>query len=384
MRVLRQRASHSSVITSYPYRYNAQLHTYLGMLTLYRSLHSAPVRSTSTSRGAALREAPTAARRAAYHHFENAVKVAARAKTLQNNIFAKRMRLYRARMAHLQEQSILHREQLWRTLRDDAWVFRSEPWDEAASVSTPSTPRKRKRKWSSSNTPVETDTDAERSDLHDIETELETGFGSDESISSQRDAAAEAFEGPAQLLEAFADHFEAPPDAAGLPDAAAPHEVQSDAPAAPATADPDETLFLPATEWAVECAQMYMKLVRELFSTMLTAAAIATGHFRVTSAEASAHRPLLSRDIRAARAASRRERSLFASMSGAVSTPALEATVGVAEDRNLRWRRTMEDTHRYIHNFGNVLGQTYLAVFDGHAGRHAADWCFEHLHQVRA
>ena len=97
--------------------------------------------------------------------------------------------------------------------------------------------------------------------------------------------------------------------------------------------------------------------------------------------------------------------------------------VGVTEDRNKKCRRTMEDTHAYLYNFLstpapnvptsdgdstssskqsettkgtnentlNFLGNNhsshvvetdngYFAIFDGHAGTFAADWCGKKLH----
>ncbi|KAL4802117.1 phosphatase 2C-like domain-containing protein [Aspergillus unguis] len=87
--------------------------------------------------------------------------------------------------------------------------------------------------------------------------------------------------------------------------------------------------------------------------------------------------------------------------------------VGVTEDRNKKCRRTMEDTHAYLYNFlGNpvpssqnddsdqssILGDTspktgeltpavetdngYFAIFDGHAGTFAAQWCGKKLHLI--
>ncbi|KAI9883099.1 MAG: Chitin synthase, class 7 [Watsoniomyces obsoletus] len=94
------------------------------------------------------------------------------------------------------------------------------------------------------------------------------------------------------------------------------------------------------------------------------------------------------------------------SLPGARSTFA----VGVTEDRNKKCRRTMEDTHSYLYNFLNTPApalpsdQTtptthdaavsksssnmietdngYFAIFDGHAGTFAADWCGKKLHGI--
>ncbi|KAF8449727.1 phosphatase 2C-like domain-containing protein [Kalaharituber pfeilii] len=75
--------------------------------------------------------------------------------------------------------------------------------------------------------------------------------------------------------------------------------------------------------------------------------------------------------------------------------------VGVTEDRNRKCRRTMEDTHSYLYNFMSTptdvssicvstddcgtMTETdngYFAIFDGHAGTYAADWCGKKLHLV--
>ncbi|KAI9676627.1 MAG: Protein phosphatase 2C 1 [Trizodia sp. TS-e1964] len=95
--------------------------------------------------------------------------------------------------------------------------------------------------------------------------------------------------------------------------------------------------------------------------------------------------------------------------------------VGVAEDKNKRCRRTMEDTHSYLYNFlstpapfvgsetslpslstadesltptdshSSVVATAaevietdngYFAIFDGHAGTFAADWCGKKLHVI--
>ncbi|CCH61615.1 hypothetical protein TBLA_0F00700 [Henningerozyma blattae CBS 6284] len=56
--------------------------------------------------------------------------------------------------------------------------------------------------------------------------------------------------------------------------------------------------------------------------------------------------------------------------------------VGVAENKNARFRRTMEDVHTFVKNFASRLDWGYFAVFDGHAGIQASKWCGSHLHTV--
>lgn len=100
-------------------------------------------------------------------------------------------------------------------------------------------------------------------------------------------------------------------------------------------------------------------------------------------------------------------------------TPNSSFLVGVTEDKNKKCRRTMEDTHSYLYNFlgtpapalpieGNLsrsktndsagfnLKQVpsdpashvvetdngYFAIFDGHAGTFAAEWCGKKLHVI--
>ena len=42
----------------------------------------------------------------------------------------------------------------------------------------------------------------------------------------------------------------------------------------------------------------------------------------------------------------------------------------------------MEDAHSYVFDYDGVHGQGFFAVFDGHAGREAADWCGKNFYQV--
>ncbi|KAJ6439910.1 protein phosphatase 2C [Purpureocillium lavendulum] len=94
------------------------------------------------------------------------------------------------------------------------------------------------------------------------------------------------------------------------------------------------------------------------------------------------------------------------------SVPGPKSTfrVGVWEDRNKKCRRTMEDTHAFLYNFldtpdlsveaGDKGAKSekdaadtaekeavqsdngYFAIFDGHAGTFAADWCGKKLHII--
>ncbi|VDB96493.1 unnamed protein product [Peniophora sp. CBMAI 1063] len=52
---------------------------------------------------------------------------------------------------------------------------------------------------------------------------------------------------------------------------------------------------------------------------------------------------------------------------------------GVADEKGPR--RTMEDAHTYVFDFAGVSGQGFFAVFDGHAGKEAADWCAKNFHE---
>lgn len=91
-----------------------------------------------------------------------------------------------------------------------------------------------------------------------------------------------------------------------------------------------------------------------------------------------------------------------------VAGPKSTFHVGVWEDRNKKCRRTMEDTHAFLYNFIQTPTLTdasgkdtsegddsesavqdivesdngYFAIFDGHAGTFAADWCGKKLHII--
>ncbi|OBA20140.1 protein phosphatase 2C [Metschnikowia bicuspidata var. bicuspidata NRRL YB-4993] len=58
----------------------------------------------------------------------------------------------------------------------------------------------------------------------------------------------------------------------------------------------------------------------------------------------------------------------------------LSFLVGVAENKNSKYRAKMEDVHTYVANFAERLDWGYFAIFDGHAGKLTARWCGNHLH----
>ncbi|KAJ1733016.1 phosphatase 2C [Coemansia biformis] len=56
--------------------------------------------------------------------------------------------------------------------------------------------------------------------------------------------------------------------------------------------------------------------------------------------------------------------------------------IGVAFSKNRRYRRTMEDAHYHKYDFDGVEGQSLMAIFDGHAGRQAAQWCGDNFADI--
>mmetsp|Transcript_12854 Transcript_12854/g.31249 ORF Transcript_12854/g.31249 Transcript_12854/m.31249 type:complete len:258 (-) Transcript_12854:56-829(-) len=58
--------------------------------------------------------------------------------------------------------------------------------------------------------------------------------------------------------------------------------------------------------------------------------------------------------------------------------------VGFSEDENLRWRKSMEDTHVIALNFMEDANAGFFAVYDGHGGKDAADIASVDLHRFLA
>jgi len=57
-------------------------------------------------------------------------------------------------------------------------------------------------------------------------------------------------------------------------------------------------------------------------------------------------------------------------------------SVGVFSDRNAKYRRYMEDCLSIEDKFNNDEKQGFFAVYDGHGGKEAADFCLENFHKI--
>lgn len=55
---------------------------------------------------------------------------------------------------------------------------------------------------------------------------------------------------------------------------------------------------------------------------------------------------------------------------------------GFCEDPNFRRRRRMEDSHAFFYDFNSIENCGFFAIYDGHGGKSAADWCGANLHEI--
>jgi len=58
------------------------------------------------------------------------------------------------------------------------------------------------------------------------------------------------------------------------------------------------------------------------------------------------------------------------------------ADAGVSFDQNWKFRKRMEDAHCIVDKYNGVDNQGFFAVYDGHGGKEAANFCSQHLHQI--
>lgn len=218
----------NNVIASYPYRHNPQLHTYLGLLTLYLGAGAeAPEEGSPWAAAVPVLGVSPSVRRAAQMHLENAVKVARRYTTLQNYAFQHRMRMHVQRTERLRGRARAHRTRLWRQLRDDGWIF-GEDAPVPADATTPAPPA-----------PDELLPEAS---YFTLESEIESEYLSD---GSPPWAPSGPVEGPAM-----------PPNSATR--ATTPDLDDATIPILPPLDADAPTLCLPSIQWAVHVAEVYL------------------------------------------------------------------------------------------------------------------------------
>lgn len=56
------------------------------------------------------------------------------------------------------------------------------------------------------------------------------------------------------------------------------------------------------------------------------------------------------------------------------------ASYGFHEEKNPRYRPTMEDAHVFLNGFGEIPEQAFFGIYDGHGGREAVDFVATRLH----
>lgn len=353
-------------------------------MTLYLGAQSpaADAASPYTSLLAPTDTTPTVSpsvRRSARLHFENAVKVASRYMAMQNFAFQHRMRMHTQRQARLSRLAANHRERMWRSLREDGWIFGQD-------TPVPSPPQP--------STPPTEDTEEEleadegtlpQASYFTLESEVESGFTSDDPDSSPPPG---AVEGPAPF----------PRDS---PRATTPELTEEGLPEPPVDAP---ELHLPSVQWSVHVAQLYLESVCPHTYPARTPwpqraarppASVAPLQPGVITCRSGARLGYVDRGWPRQRRYPMVHRSLPPGLAPVAMHPEAReepkkgeasgsdkrwtTTVGLAADCNSRWRRTMEDAHLSILDFDDVPGQAFFGMFDGHAGKFAAEWCRDHL-----
>ncbi|WFD32070.1 hypothetical protein MSPP1_003112 [Malassezia sp. CBS 17886] len=244
------------VISSLRYRHNPQLHTYLGLLTLYFGSQSHRAGSSS-----GLSALPTSSLRAALHHFENAVKVAQRYARAQGKYFGIRAQRAEYRRQRIMREITAYRPKVWRSMRDDGWLFDEGRPEGGRGGDAASYSRKRRRPSADGDMSEATDADAVECGFPDaaffgIESEFDTQASSDES-----DAAPVAVspEGPSLPPSTAVSATQSPASSSDSESAVA-HSAQPGAAA-------DACVAIPACEWAVEVARAYVEMLAPLVSS---------------------------------------------------------------------------------------------------------------------
>jgi len=264
----------TSIIGAYPYRHQPQLHTYLGLLTLYLgNVDEAECRDSDSSSSIPhvpmrlAKQVPHYVQRSARLHFENAIKVAPRYMAKQTAICEHRLRQQNIRLNRLRQQAKQHHQRLCKKMRQYGWVFQDD------ALENPSMQGLSTQDIISQEEEVRTDNTA--SNLFASNTEIRTTlpmsdyFGldsdhhfqsdeSDEDDPSHLNAIREASEGPS-LPQGIGDTRDATP-----PVMSSESETEHSSPTAAETHD-SLNLALPVVQWSVHVARTYLSMVRMLY-----------------------------------------------------------------------------------------------------------------------
>ena len=255
----------TSVIASFPYRHHPQLHTYLGLLTLFlgTSTSSPGTQEASVSILAptlAVSSVPFSVQKAARLHFENAIKVAPRYLHLQSAVVRHRLRQHEKRLSSLRGKAVRHTNRMWNAMKEAGWIFRN---DESVPSATRPAPSQETDQDSDSSSPARIMPSSPTLPHTDF-FGLDSHFTSSSESESDTDAslgtpmATTASEGPSL-----------PPSTAPsrdvTPQPTEDEDVERDTIALSSTelSDQKELHFpIPAVSWAVHISTLYLEVVR--------------------------------------------------------------------------------------------------------------------------
>lgn len=250
----------TNVITSYPHRQNPQLHTYLGLLTLYAaSAHASfPEKNDSPSPlvpASIPADFPVQALQTARVHFENAIKMAPKYHQSRNHVIHYRAIRHNRRLRRLKSKAKSHRHRLWNQLKHAGWMFREASPESAALFQLPPVSSDDSPLDEPLRAPPETST-LPPSDFYGLASDFNDGSD----LHSESDSC---------------DSFSAPDDTF-TEGPAPPPSVPSDYPTSPTRENsdvetesleegvlaPSITVSIPAVTWSVHVAQIYLHMVR--------------------------------------------------------------------------------------------------------------------------
>lgn len=250
-----------NVITTYPHRQNPQLHTYLGLLTLY----AASVRLTSLNMDdnsnpfvpiSMTADFPAQARTSAKVHFENAIKMAP--KYIQSRTHVVRYREIRQnrRLHRLKFKAKVHRCRIWNQLRNAGWMFREPNPEPCAPQQELSDSSDGSLDQNSYHAPTHPSA-LPPSDFYGLASDFNDGSSLPSDSESNDDLSAPdgaLSEGPEPRP---AHHHQGPPTSPPHADSDGEEELVKEE-----DSTPSSTLSIPAVTWAVNVARIYLRMVR--------------------------------------------------------------------------------------------------------------------------